>query len=130
MPVLDALLGHARTAGRAIQAYETDLNDAMINGADNLPGLRDMEHLTILAGEDNPAREGLVLVVIKGGPSVEVVTLLNAQGFPTPIRKADHYSGTVLSPLGLTDCIRLSLCHCNTIGEVAQLPKAIGSLGE
>lgn len=112
-------------AGRAIRAYETHLTTAMINGTGNLPGLRDMAHVRILAGADNPAREGLVSIVVDGIPSGEVVERLNQQGIRTHIRKADHYSGNVLEPLGLSDCIRISMCHYNTEAEVAQLLAAI-----
>ncbi len=108
-------------AGQAIHAYETHLTNAMINGTGNLPGLRDMPHVTILGGAENPAREGLVSIVVRDMPSAEVVTLLNNQGIRTHTRKADHYSGNVLNPLGLSDCIRISLCHYNTEHEVAQL---------
>lgn len=116
-------------AGRAIHAYETHLTDTMINGTGNLPGLRDMDHVTILAGANNPAREGLVSIVVRDMPSPEVVTLLNNQGIRTHTRKADHYSGNVLDPLGLSDCIRISLCHYNTEGEIAQLLGALKELG-
>lgn len=112
-------------AGRAIRAYETHLTDAMINGTGNLPGLRDMAHVTILAGEDNPAREGLVSIVVDGIPSEDVVDALNQQGIRTHTRKADHYSANVLAPLGLSDCIRISMCHYNTVQEVAQLLTAV-----
>lgn len=112
-------------AGLAIRAYETHLTDAMINGTGNLPGLRDMEHVSILAGPDNPAREGLVCITVDGRPSAEVVERLNQQGIRTHIRKADHYSGNVLEPLGLTDCIRISMCHYNTEAEVAHLLSAL-----
>ena len=115
-------------AGRAIHAYETHLTNTMINGTGNLPGLRDMDHVTILAGADNAAREGLVSIVIEGMPSPDVVTLLNNQGIRTHTRKADHYSGNVLNPLGMSDCIRISLCHYNTVGEVSQLLSAIKQL--
>ena len=117
-------------AGRAIHAYETHLTDAMINGTGNLPGLRDMDHVTILGGADNPAREGLVSVVVAGRPSSEVVTILNEQGIRTHTRKADHYSGNVLEPLGLSDCIRISLCHYNSLAEVARLLSVLRELGE
>ncbi|MEO0781436.1 MAG: aminotransferase class V-fold PLP-dependent enzyme [Pseudomonadota bacterium] len=115
-------------AGRAIHAYESYLTTAMIHGTGNLPGLADMEHVTILAGQDNPAREGLVSVVVNGTPSEEVVETLNAQGIRTHTRKADHYSGNVLTPLGLSDCVRISLCHYNTESEVAQLLGAIKAM--
>ncbi len=108
-------------AGCAIHGYETHLTNAMINGVGNLPGLRDMDHIRILAGADNAAREGLVSIVVEGIPSEQVVETLNQQGIRTHVRKADHYSGNVLTPLGLSDCIRISLCHYNTEQEVAQL---------
>ena len=107
-------------ASRAIHDYEAYLINAMINGTGNLPGLRDMEHVTIIAGADNPAREGLVSIAVDGMSSTDVVEALNQQGFRTHTRKADHYSGNVLDPLGLADCIRVSLCHYNTVEEVAQ----------
>ncbi|MGI3185094.1 aminotransferase class V-fold PLP-dependent enzyme [Nioella aestuarii] len=116
-------------AGHAIHDYETHLTNAMINGTGNLPGLRDMDHITILAGADNPAREGLVSIVVAGHASEDVVEALNQQGIRTHTRKADHYSGNVLTPLGLTDCIRISLCHYNTEGEVAQLLAALKEMG-
>ncbi|MEP2782873.1 MAG: aminotransferase class V-fold PLP-dependent enzyme [Pseudoruegeria sp.] len=115
-------------AGRAIHAYETHLTNAMINGLGNLPGLRNMEHVTILAGEDNLAREGLVSIVVKGMPSPDVVTHLNTIGIRTHTRKADHYSGNVLDPLGLPDCVRISLCHYNTEREIAALLTALKDL--
>lgn len=117
-------------AGRAIRAYETHLTNAMINGTGNLPGLRDMDHVSILGGADNPAREGLVSVVVAGVPSAEVVERLNAQGIRTHIRKDDHYSGNVLKPLGLSDCIRISMCHYNTEAEVARLLTALREIGD
>jgi selenocysteine lyase/cysteine desulfurase len=46
-------------AGRAIHDYEFHLTNALIKGVGNLPGLADMPHVTILAGADNPSREGL-----------------------------------------------------------------------
>lgn len=112
-------------AGHAIHAYERQLTDTMINGFGNLAGLRDMDHVTILGGADNPAREGLVSIVVRNMPSADVVSILNAQGIRTHTRKADHYSGNVLTPLGLSDCIRISVCHYNTEHEVAQLLAAL-----
>lgn len=116
-------------AGRAIHAYETHLTNTMIKGTGNLPGLQDMDHVTILAGADNPAREGLVSITVEGCASEDVVAALNAQGIRTHTRKADHYSGNVLTPLGLSDCIRISMCHYNTEGEVAKLLAAVKELG-
>jgi cysteine desulfurase / selenocysteine lyase len=97
----------------------------MIHGTGNLKGLREMENVVILGGEDNPAREGLVSIVVKGIKSTDVVTRLNDQGIRTHTRKADHYSRNILDPLGLPDCIRISMCHYNSEHEVAQLLAAL-----
>ncbi|MBC6406665.1 MAG: aminotransferase class V-fold PLP-dependent enzyme [Rhodobacteraceae bacterium] len=117
-------------AGRAIHAYETHLTRAAINGTGNLPGLRHMKHVRILGGADNPARQGLVSIVVAGRESAEVVETLNQQGIRTHTRKADHYSGNVLVPLGLADCIRISFCHYNSEQEIARLLAAIHRLSQ
>ena len=107
-------------AGRAIHSYETSLTNALINGTGNLAGLRDMKNVTILSGADNPHREGTVSFVVDGVGSFEVVKRLNDEGIRTHARKADHYSGNILNPLKLRDCVRVTLCHYNTLQEVAQ----------
>lgn len=107
-------------AGDAIHDQETALTDAMIHGVGNLAGLGEMSRVTILGGADNAAREGLVSLVVADVPSVEVVERLNAAGVRTHLRKPDHYSGNILEPLGFEGCVRVSMCHYNTVGEVAK----------
>jgi len=112
--------GKIEAAGNAIQAHEKTLADAMLQGTGNLKGLAEMANITIIGGADNPAREGLVSFIVANMPSFDVVEKLNAQGIRTHIRRADHYSGNILDPLGKPDCIRVSLCHYNTLQEVTQ----------
>ena len=107
-------------AGNAIHDHEQVLTDAMIHGTGNLPGLAEMAHVNIIGGVDNPAREGLVSIYVDGIDSKDVVSHLNSEGVRTHLRKADHYSGNVLDPLGLDSCIRVSMCHYNSTAEVAQ----------
>jgi len=107
-------------ASAAIHAHEHALTHAMIHGTGNLPGLADMEHVSLIGGADNPAREGLVSLTVETVASAEVVARLNASGIRTHLRKDDHYSGNILTPLGLESCIRVSMCHYNSIAEVAQ----------
>lgn len=107
-------------AGIAIHQHEKNLTDAMINGTGNLPGLASMKRVTIIGGTDNPAREGLVSLYVEGLPSAELVTMLNREGIRTHLRKADHYSGNILDPLGVDGCVRVSMCHYNSIHEVSQ----------
>lgn len=117
-------------AGEAIHRHEKALTDAMIDGTGNLAGLREMERVTILGGPDNPAREGLVSLVVEGVPSVDVVEKLNAAGVRTHLRKADHYSGNILEPLGLEGCVRVSMCHYNSVSEVAQFLAVMKGIAE
>jgi selenocysteine lyase/cysteine desulfurase len=67
--------------------------------------------------------------VVDGMASADVVEQLNQQGIRTHVRKDDHYSGNVLIPLGLSDCVRISLCHYNTEQEVSKLLSALRELG-
>jgi selenocysteine lyase/cysteine desulfurase len=66
--------------------------------------------------------------VVAGRPSEEVVEYLNQNGIRTHTRKADHYSGNVLNPLGMSDCIRISLCHYNSLEEVGRLLELMADL--
>ncbi|MFD0916070.1 aminotransferase class V-fold PLP-dependent enzyme [Pseudahrensia aquimaris] len=117
-------------AGKAIHAHEQALTHAMLHGKDNLPGLADMDGVTILGGIDNPRREGLVAMTVEGMDAGEVVARLADQGIRTHIRKNDHYSGNILTPLGLPACIRVSMCHYNTEVEVAQFLTAMREITE
>jgi cysteine desulfurase / selenocysteine lyase len=101
------------------------LAEAMVSGTGNLRGLKDIPGLHIIGGADNARREGVVSVWIDGTPSETVVSFLNERGIRTHTRKADHYSGNVLSPLGLKDCIRVSFSHYNSLAEVGQFLTAM-----
>jgi selenocysteine lyase/cysteine desulfurase len=115
-------------AARAIHDHEASLTDAMLHGTGNLKGLAEMPGVSVLGGIDNPAREGLVSLTVDGVASVDVVAKLNAQGIRTHTRKADHYSGNVLDPLGLDSCVRVSMCHYNSQAEVAQFLSAMAEI--
>jgi selenocysteine lyase/cysteine desulfurase len=112
-------------ASRAIHAHEKDLTDAMLTGTGNLKGLTEMPGVGILGGTGNPLREGLVSITLEGMTAEALVTALRERGIRVHARKADHYSGNILKPLGLEDCVRVSLCHYNSEQEVAQFLAAM-----
>ncbi|MEM9577900.1 MAG: aminotransferase class V-fold PLP-dependent enzyme [Pseudomonadota bacterium] len=112
-------------AGAAIHAHENAMTGAMLHGTGNLPGIAELPGVTIIGGENNPAREGLVCFALDHVPARDIVSQLNAQGIRTHIRKADHYSGNILRPLGLEAAVRVSLCHYNSLEEVASLLAAM-----
>lgn len=105
-------------AGRAISEHEKGLVELMINGEGSQRGLRDMSEVFLIGGHDNPAREGMVSIIVEGKPCAEVVAELNAKGIRTHVRKADYFSGNILTPLGRETCIRVSMAHYNTADEV------------
>lgn len=111
---------HVEQAADAIASHEQGLTEAMLYGTGNLPGLVDMEAVTVIGGADNPHREGLVCLTVDDVPAADVVTRLNDAGIRTHTRKADHYSANVLSPLGLEAAVRVSMCHYNSKDEVAR----------
>jgi selenocysteine lyase/cysteine desulfurase len=117
-------------AGEAIHAHEAALTNAMIHGIGNHKGLADMPSVTIIGGVDNPLREGLVSITVEGQAAPDVVTKLRERGIRTHTRKADHYSGNILTPLGFDAAIRVSMCHYNTEAEVAKFLQAMREITE
>ena len=112
-------------AAKAIAAQETALTELLINGEDNIKGLKDLKGIEIIGGEKNLNRKGLVSFRIIGIPSQVLVDFLNDIGIRTHVRKADHYSGNILDPLGWEDCIRVSVCHYNSSEEIKSLLLAL-----
>ncbi|MFZ5961388.1 aminotransferase class V-fold PLP-dependent enzyme [Thalassococcus sp. BH17M4-6] len=125
--VSDATDRRARivAAGAAIHAQENALTDAMIFGTGNQTGLADLPGVTLIGGADNPLREGLVSLSVAGQSAPDTVARLRGHGIRVHSRKQDHYSGNILTPLGLETCVRVSMCHYNTLGEVAQFLAAM-----
>ena len=105
-------------AATAIHRHETDLIDAMLHGRGNRRGLAAMPGVTVIGGTNTEGREGVVSLTLDGMPSGDLVTFLRAKGIRVHIRNNDHYCGNILHPLGLDSCIRVSVCHYNTQGEV------------
>ena len=112
-------------AAKAIAAQETALTELMINGEDNIKGLKDLSGVEIIGGLNNPNRSGLVSFRINGTSSHLLVDFLNDKGIRTHVRKADHYSGNILDPLGWEDCVRVSVCHYNSSQEIKSLLLAL-----
>ena len=100
----------------------------MLYGRDNLKGLSELDGVDILGGVDNPLREGLVSLRVRGMASPDLVSALRDHNIRAHVRKDDHYSGNILAPLGWTDCVRISICHYNTTAEVTSLLSALAKI--
>lgn len=115
-------------AGKAMSEHEAGLVDVMINGNNGQKGLRDMPEVFVLGGYDNPCREGLVSLAVEGVPSADVVSRLNADGVRTHVRKNDYFSGNILTPLNRETCVRVSMCHYNSVDEVLRFLRSMESI--
>ncbi|MHA6325152.1 aminotransferase class V-fold PLP-dependent enzyme [Roseivivax sp. CAU 1753] len=115
-------------AGAAIAAQERMLCEAMLWGTGNLRGLAETRGVTVIGGADNAHREGLVTFAAEGRAAAEIVAALEAEGVRVHIRKADHYSGNILTPLGIAAAVRVSMCHYNTRAEVATFLAALAKI--
>jgi len=124
----DSKRGLIEAAGNAMAAQEWVLTELMLKGNASQCGLAEMPGAQIIGGASNPARRGLVSVAFEGVDTGAVVSALNECGIRTHIRKADHYSGNVLTPLGLESCVRISMCHYNTADEVLALLAALDDI--
>jgi cysteine desulfurase/selenocysteine lyase len=115
-------------AGKVIHQQEKDLTDAMLNGTSCQDGLASMSEVSVIGGIENAAREGLVALTVENKTAVELVGSFREKGIRVHARKNDHYSGNILEPLGLDDCVRVSLCHYNSEKEVVQFLAAMQSI--
>lgn len=115
-------------AGKAIHRQEKDLTDAMLYGVGGQDGVAAMSKVTVIGGIDNPLREGLVALAVEDMSAVDVVSALREKGIRVHARKNDLYSGNILKPLGMEDCVRVSMCHYNTQEEVAQFLDAMQTI--
>lgn len=116
-------------AAHAIDAQEKALMHSVMHGTGNLPGLADMPRVQVIGGAGNDHREGVVSLTLAGMEASDLVAHLAAHGVRTHVRKADHYSGNILTPLGIPACTRVSISHYNTTAEVAQFLSAMVAAG-
>jgi len=114
-------------AGKVIHLHEKALTDGLLYGCNGQKGLSDMKQIGIIGGVDNPMREGLVSLTVQDKSAEEVVSILRECGIRVHARKADYFSGNILKPLNLDSCVRVSLCHYNSLHEVGQFLKVMRS---
>ena len=102
----------------------------MIEGTSAVRGLKYLPKLHAIGGFDNAKRAGLISIYCDSLDSFEIVSLLREKGIRVHVRKDDHYSGTILKPLSLKSCVRISICHYNTKEEVLNFLIAMNEICE
>ena len=114
---------HAGTA--AMERQEAALIDLLLNGDGGgggsdgaTKGLLAMDGVAVIGRPSLEGREGIVSFNLKGISAPDLVQRFAAQGIRVHARMSDAYSGHILAALGLPDCLRVSMCHYNTLDEV------------
>lgn len=115
-------------AGRAIHNHEQRLAKGLLFGTGGQAGLAEMNSLRVIGGVENAGREGLVSFVKEGWDSAMLVRELGKRGIRVHTRKADHYSGNILKPLGYDSCVRVSFSHYNSLEEVGRFLVALSDV--
>jgi len=110
----------------AIESHERALTCRLLQGTESTTGLLDMGHVTVYGEVDDLAsREPCVILSIKGMSSGQTVSALAERGIRVHNRVSDAYSRHTLEALGIEECVRVSLAHYNSPGEVDALLRAL-----
>lgn len=114
-------------AMEAIDDHEKQLIKWMLHGTDNAPGLLSIKNITVY-GEtsDLSKRQAIFAFNVKNVSSADVVDYLELNGIRVHNRTSDAYSRHTLEGLGISECVRVSLCHYNTKQEIERFLELIG----
>ena len=117
-----------KKAYEKIKEIERELISLMVEGTKDIKGLRYLPNLNAIGGFENENRAGLISIYSDILDSFEIVRLLREKRIRVHVRKDDHYSGTILKPLGLSSCVRVSICHYNSEEEVLHFLTAMNQI--
>lgn len=105
-------------AGQAMSAHEQALVTRLIDGTEQLPGLRALPRVRLIGQADSPYREGVVSFAVDDVDAKQIVAYLEERGIRVHARNDDVFSGNILRPLSLNSVTRISLAHYNAFKEV------------
>jgi selenocysteine lyase/cysteine desulfurase len=121
--------GLVAAAMRAIDLHERALTHLLLHGTGRAPGLLTMGHVTVHGEvEDLSIKEPCLGFSVAEMASGEVVERLARDGIRVHNRVSDAYSRHTLEALGIEECVRVSLCHYNTVEEAKAFLMAVARL--
>jgi len=107
------------TAMEAIESHEMALTDRLFNGNSQLPGILQMDGISVygypVVTED---REAVFAINLDGLPAKEFVKRCVAAGIIVHDRQSDAYTKHTLQAMSVDQCVRVSLAHYNSSDEV------------
>ena len=103
-----------------IVLHERALLEAILNGTENITGLRDMPEVIVhLDDEDLSKRDFIIGITLKGIEYKEAVALYGEENVTVYDRVASSiYSKRMLESFDMEGAIRVTPLHCNTIEEI------------
>ena len=103
----------------AIAGHEQALAHRLLHGEDSIRGMIDIPNVEVYGEKENlVAKDPAFAFNVGDIPSDEIVSLLRDRGIIVYNRISDAYSTHTLNALGIKECVRVSLSHYNTPGEV------------
>lgn len=106
-------------AMKAIETHERALTHRLFHGTDRQAGVLAMKRVGLYGSTDpQVVREPVLALDVQGVSAKQVISHLADRGIRVALRLADYYSGHTLQPFGIEECVRVSLAHYNTPGEV------------
>ena len=114
-----------RAGTAAMERHEAALIGLLLNGDDRTEGLSAFNDVKVIGPMSLEGREGIVSFNLEGTESPDLVQEFAKRGIRVHARISDGYSGHILGALGVEDCLRVSMCHYNSPGEVRQFLDAL-----
>jgi selenocysteine lyase/cysteine desulfurase len=112
-----------------VDRLETALMQAFLHGAGKTPGLLQLDGVTVHGQTDRLAeREAIFAVSVRGWKTAALVDYFGQNGITLNDRVQDAYSGHTMKALGVLECIRVSACHYNSVGEVKTFLQLLAAL--
>ncbi|MEM8551911.1 MAG: aminotransferase class V-fold PLP-dependent enzyme [Pseudomonadota bacterium] len=112
----------------AMVCQERGLIELLLHGKPGVPGLFSIPGVAVIGPEALNERAGIVSFSLRGMPSPQLVRKLAERDIRVHARIDDGYSGHILAALDLKDCLRIALCHYNTVEEIETTLTAIAEL--
>jgi cysteine desulfurase/selenocysteine lyase len=102
-----------------VKAHLEGLLSILINGTDNVPGVKDMKHVTVYGIAKDLSRQSLLVGFnLKGIESADGCARYGAEQLRLHATGHDPFFGLMLKQLGISSFIRLSGSHYNTPQEI------------
>lgn len=108
------------TGMQMICLHERALLSILLNGSENVSGLREMDHLDVYLDFDDLTKRDLILAInFKNMQAAEAVKIYDKKGVTVFERvNTSLYSKRMLESFGLKGAIRISPLHCHSANDI------------